>query len=1179
MLKKFGWGAGVALLSAAAIAGCGSKSKGSTIINSGGGDLSNQDQVPFSSIAQNNLAIDGNAFSNNGQSFQNLKVVFNNVAIVSSGSTGGDGSAMVVFSTTDNNTTGFNNVQRIWASHFDGNGFTPPVELDGEDRDSTITGGNARQTVVANVLMCPLNVKNYKDASGQPLQVVSDNDGNWVIVWDANTSFQTPINSDKQLGPRQAAPADGPHKALYYTLFVKSLRTKSVASSTILGGSGATAGAARDYRYGFLHRALEIEALQGGTSALDNVVTTTNGNAGTCRQARPAEDVIGYMFATDTIQGAASNASIDGAGNEPYPIDNGNQEGGLLQQVKLGPNTTLTGTMATPTGAGTALPSSATYRMGDDTTFLRLFYTQIASSRSGSTYTAGTNGNGNNSQQGGQRYTLQSAAFKLDTLTFETTAEFTAYPAKRATSGTQPWSVQPLPNLRVYNQHVFVRYCDASMSSEDGAGAGALGFQLNVGEFSQAMAVLTIANNGAGTNTITTANAHDITLLGAAGKHAIVNTAVTLSGPNGKNAHGSTEGVDFTSGALGDRANQSIYGADEGLEDTTAFVIVQADTIDVSGATNATTEELRLVSAGIKADGTILTGSPKIVSTHAAQKTGNTAGSLFTGDNNSGAQPSNSKAQSLRQLVADSVLDFGTRMSRDGTYVMCAFRQFDGTTLGATLLLNAVAYRTARIGGSVATAFDQRFSAVKKLSTASVAQTESIRTDISTSGAGSLQETRGTGAGQRTIFSAAQGPGENVGDFSRLLDGALGNNTGTLKSTTVPMILAFMPVNKFFFQGGLGYACGYQSDVTKMSVFWVCQDGTDDRVWGGTITTTIPAAAGAPTLASTEAEFEASASVSGPGVPNMGAASGPQNVANFSVVKSSFRFIPFSVQNSDFATTDAGVTNAGVGGQVLVNFTKIVDGTTSDGTFFNQEVISVLFDGTTTSSRVVLSRKFHENAQIANQYGGVYAGGVSKLIDTGTFEGSFRTNNVSVVSTPNNPDFANKPSYGPEAVHVIFNAPTGDTNNSAAGLWTRGWDAKARSQTTFAGAVPADVFFPVAAATAAANVDPVRNDRNLGTNANNDGTLQKTTTVALFIRGDGHEWVSLFENGKWSQDSNGAPTPGLYDNDSSQNVVNVFINAPVDKNCDTLSKSLVGYTKQDAQGNGTDIRYRQRVGN
>jgi hypothetical protein len=215
MIRKLGWGAGVALLAAAGIAGC-SSDKGSTIISGGGGigDLGNLDNLALTSIASNNLAPDGGAFSHNGQSFADLICRFNNASSVTSSSGSADNTCVVVFRTTSSAAAqvgGNNTAERVWASHYDGTGFTPPVELSGEDRNDRVNG----KTNVSSIVLMPLNVKGYLGTNGQALTDVQKNAGNWVILWDAVTSKDTPGNIDDKVGPIQSTPLAGPHHTIY----------------------------------------------------------------------------------------------------------------------------------------------------------------------------------------------------------------------------------------------------------------------------------------------------------------------------------------------------------------------------------------------------------------------------------------------------------------------------------------------------------------------------------------------------------------------------------------------------------------------------------------------------------------------------------------------------------------------------------------------------------------------------------------------------------------------------------------------------------------------------------------------------------------------------------------------------------------------------------------------------
>lgn len=1211
-MRKFGWGAtSLALLSAAAMVGC-SKSKGSTIITlgGGGGDINDGSSTSFGAISLNNLSQDGAGFSHNGQTIGegSVRVVFNEGQVGNVSSSGGganvqfgDGSAIVAFITNDSTNSSTNTSysgERLYLSHFDGNGFTPPVEVTGENRDESLTG----QISLQNMVICPLNTKNYGTTTTTQ-GGARDNDGNWVIVWDATTAFKDPRLNQRRSADVAAA-LNGPHRTLYYTLFQKSLRTKSTALSGAIGRVGTTAGTDREYRYGFLHRAIDITNLGGGEAPLDQGTSATPFvSSGTARFSRPAEDVIGYGFASDTIRGGAGFNSYSGSGTsqsaEPRPIETfygTSLDASLKAREVLGTNS-RTGTVGSAGLSGTARPAASGYKVGDATTFLRVFYTQIVSSGRGS-QSAYSSPSGANAEHAGQRYAMFSTGFNLATQAFDATtagslANEIPMPAKRTNPGV--WGTQPLPGIGVYNQHVFIRYVDGSLKNQSVAnGAG----QTEAENASQAMGVLTVKDNGDGTCKLDTTVSHDVTLLGASGKHNItLRNKINNSNPNPQDGKGGDEFVDFVFARkdggidwfVGGFNGSQVYGADEGLTDTTFFAIVHCDSLGTGNSfNNATTEEVRLIAHAVKADGTIVTGAPKILSAHENQLTRLTAQPAGT---------SAAKLQSLNQSACDSVIDFDSKISRDGTYVMLAFRQFGGTTMGARIVLNAICYRTERQGSTVA--FDTaRFSATKQLSNTSIAQTETVRGDSTTGGVNGLAGAEGVQAGDRTFFQ----PAENTSRVNFVLLRNRGNASGDLRMNTAygdyttPGCLTNAPVTQFRFQDGLGYATGFQSDVKVMNIFWAVQDGTNDRLWASQIKTDLTGT-GAPTIsAATEIELEASSSITGPALANWG----QNNANNPSILKTTYNFIPWSLNlngqliggstKNRFVAHDAGLDSAGVGGACLVSFVKIQDGSTNDNDFFDAGIVSILFTGSAASDRAQIERGVQENTQtsVGNTLGLAAAtdGGFnqqSEAVEVDQQLSQFKTSEIWQVATEKNGDAGTKPSFGPKSIFLVFTAPQVGANNGqgAKHLFARIFSAESRSDSTKASLAFVDRYSPSASTSVTATYpEPSQLNRNLGSNARFSGARTKAGKVSVFLLQDNHGYEAIYNNGKWSQDSNGMPYPGLLDNNHSGTLESMNLASPRDTNGDDLGKTLCALMKNDYTGAGgtKDVRVYYRIG-
>lgn len=1197
MFRKFLGGAWIALAAAAAVAGCSKSNGGGFFPANFGIDLSGQQNFPASAIADNNLAPDGGAFSHNGQNFAELVCKFNQSCTASISSSGGstsqssaDDSAIVAFTTTDNSGTGTNGAQRLWLSHWDGKSFTPPVEVTGDDRDE-LKGGSP--VTVSGILMCPVNTKNYKNGAGAALDTVTANAGNWVIVWDAVTARNTPVNTDTDKGPRADTGNRGPHRTLYYTLFAKDLRSKSTATSSLLGtGKGAattgttpptSAFGVREYRYGFLVKGVEILSppgatapFVGGASELGKASVTSgpNSSLGRARFQRPAEDVISYGMATDTLCGCAKFCATNGTG-EPRPIQTGDFGSRLDRSTALGTNSFASGPNSvagpdagqnhkTQGAAGTARPTGASYSVGDDTSFLRVFYVQLVSSHAatGDTYTAPQDNSG--ATQGGERYRFFSVVFDLATLSFGTPAEL-APPAAR----TNPLKAgtQPLPCFNVYNGHVFWRYLDASNAVDNSAvtGSGGLGYNTDVGQnnnlngthnvtfssLTQAMAVTTIASTGDGKNNVL--NSVDVTKLGGTvGKHS-------LTVPNGpsqttapaNNISALDEHVDFGK----EKCDCCIFGADENLNDTVAFVLVQANTINLGEKT----EEVELAQVVLKVDGTFQTGvNPKVISVH--DKT-DTVG-----------HPSTSvpRDQALRHQKFDSVLDYGCTMNRDGTVIFVAFRQLQGGTLDVSAVLNVVAHRTDRT--TTATAADTRASvpvALNKPAGHAIAK----RGDIS---ATYVVEAGGVNAGERRFFT-----------------GDTGNNFEAASQNMVAHVANTQFLEDWKCQGCLGYGCGFQSSVLKTSYLWLLRDGTVDQVFVAQVTAVITATPTVTVGNEQDVDTTLVSALARPGVTTNG------NADPFSqddlddpfkpLIATTYKFIPGSVNlDEDFHACDCGADAAGVGGGVLIVYQKVVDATTTDGNFFDRQILATCFDGTAFTTRVVMSRGVREDNQTLSdvgQNGAALGQGTSyAAVTRNQWKTKLGASDCTIIEAPGNSDFANKPSFSADLIVVNFNAPAGDSNKSSSVANSRTFKSSLKRESGGTALSFGEQWEPNtdSSITGAKFLEPRRLDRNLGSDAEFQDCWKSGKTIIVLLKQDRHLWGSLTSDGlKWSQDSDGKPTPPLVDNNTSSDVRNYVSSCKAQgKDCADMKGSFLFFSKDDlgsAGGVTGDIRLFVRI--
>jgi hypothetical protein len=342
-LKQLVMSAGVALaVGAVFIIGCSSSS------HSGGGffvpsaaDLNNGDNAPMSSISQNNLASDNAGFSGPDQNFVALQCKVNKKPSNSDGpATSADGSAVVAFQTADQNDGHF----RLYMSYYDGTTFTPPIEVTGQDRDEYAgAGGFAPDITTNNILLIPLNTAGYTGTAGATTGdagAARANSGNWVIVWDAttytvqpntlrpNNALQPTVGSSSvtiplslNQGQRIQQNLQGAHRALYETVFVKSLHTSPSTFSQILGTNGTTTTTgipSREYRYGFLVTAVQVTTLKRGQEVgaqstdfgpFPAVTTTVAGTLDPTVAANSTGDFTGLAANTGTNAGVYANVA------------------------------------------------------------------------------------------------------------------------------------------------------------------------------------------------------------------------------------------------------------------------------------------------------------------------------------------------------------------------------------------------------------------------------------------------------------------------------------------------------------------------------------------------------------------------------------------------------------------------------------------------------------------------------------------------------------------------------------------------------------------------------------------------------------------------------------------------------------------------------------------------------
>jgi hypothetical protein len=934
-MRKSVIGAGFALTAAAiAIVGC-SKS-GSTTVLGTSGEL-NGPSLPASSISQNNLGNDGGGFTNNNQAatlFGGFTCTFNAVnptsdaAIVGSNTVSqvADGSAMLFFVTSDNGTTSFAGREHVWASYWNGSQFTPPVELDGADRDASLAAGSNQATHATATVMIPMNTSSYTDSAGTSQSLPRANSGNWLILWDANTVTQSPaLNGVGTSSAGVTANSNGIHHTVYATMFIKALASTPTATTALIGNtatSGSPNGSPVVCEYGFQTLGTEVTPNRGGTGhGGENVFAGTVGNltgtqvstafvegtGGNLTVVRPAEDVISFGAASDTFVhcaqfGAGGNANFDPTGiigGGGSAIANFTRAGGNAA-FQLGPNVT--------TANNQVFPGAASYTVGDNTSFIQLFWVQLITSHNNGTIENGTSGTSVNI---GPSYQMWTANFDLATMTVgggqsgtasgQAQVPFTAQRMAGAAGlgGTQLVnSTQALPNMVVYNNLLFFNYLDMSLQIAQTGGTGTVegtvgrnpqqpfsntggvvnntfsGGETGASVIMEVVAVLPGVNGTAALST----TVQDITLLGTNGKHSLVNSTPPTISNNGLQIDTGEEYVTF-----GPCFSCSyIIGPDEGQVDVVAFVLGKDTSLTSRGggaAGNVGNTDVELWAVALNAGGATagqletFTNNPRIVSAHVADV----------------AQPSNNNAN-LSAAFHDDVFDVKVQSSRDGTYDVIAYRQAQGANSeNANLDLMCTVYQAYRSAQATAPTLDQR------LPTTNPVQVNTAATN--------------------TAYSASQQV-TGVGGY--------GDEGGW----------ASPPVAAYDFQGHIGYHCGFQGNSKEMSIIWLYADGTNDKLWVSLLTVTLGTTATAnPSITATNAvQIDAGLTVSGQGVndpgqygtANPGVSVTSFGTATYSFLPGSFgEFIPTynsGIGNGESAPGAGGKGGANITGNALVSF-------------------------------------------------------------------------------------------------------------------------------------------------------------------------------------------------------------------------------------------------------------------
>ncbi|MCA8920166.1 MAG: hypothetical protein KDD82_00065 [Planctomycetes bacterium] len=1107
----------------------GCSSDGDTVIIGSGGELNNNDAFPASSIAANNLAPDGGGMSPNNGNVAGVRVIYCCDCCGSDGdSTGVSNDALILFTYTD---TG--GQIHLYATHFSGGSFTPPTRLRAPDRDET-TGINT----AAFSAVC-LSTAGYQATVAADGAAVTRNAGAWVILGDYTTFF-----NDPRLATTAATTGlVGAHRALAQWVFLPELRNSGLTTSDRVGAT------ARTFENGFMTTAIQLEAARTGAGpALGAIVANPPLVGDGTYVAAPAANVQSYGLVSDSFCG---QTCYMGSGTPATPATGGNSDWVRAQPVS---------------GA----PGTSSFTLGEKTTHVGLFYTQIVSSLSGG---------GSFSQfgvgHGGADVNLTFHSLDMKTLTFEAGITMNPPAARNADTDTiQRPGTAWFPGMYGYNQYLFIKYLDMSLNQNVGntnadrlsALPGGVGYSYdNTGGhnggilhatayYEEIIAGFCLVNDGDGTcspgsflgSTAGGADAgHDLSVTGStAGGNHVATVAPTVVNSTLLNAP-KREIANFNHSN-----GRFIFGADEGLGDTTIFWVASDNTNTGTVATAATGDDTNfhraLMASAFQASATgtafVTNGEPRRLSSHQGTD-------FHTG---SDPTPANASRSDLNDPVRGSAGNyFSACMNRTGTWVSVVWTQNLGLSTDFRQALNALVYQTFRpvaatTGGAAPTAgvdFGTRFTAPAEVS-------------------------------DQLPITLVTFPNGIQSRFAQA------NTAGVWNS---------LPVNAYAWQSKVSYRCGFQSNRNILNVAWEQSDATEDRVFvkAMTVTTT---SGGTPSFTlSTAGEIDGTASVQGYRNFNNGSGLAATNVAGSTAT---FRWLNGEVNlGTNVRACDLGADSTGNAGGLFIVYSKVVDGTTSDNDLADRQIFATRFvNGSLDATPVAIGVDVDEQAALPQI--GPNAGVSTGLLDVDDAvngaSGSKSTNNgggyvtddglpnCALVCVPNNDNITSFPDYQGDAIYVYFYGPSATNGSGSRALYTRKFDATIRRNATLASATPnfGDRFNPTAGTGPGSTgfLAPRRLDHQ-DNQVTNVQCCQNGSTVLLGFMQDNHAWAQLTANGIDYLVTNGAPNPYLIDNDTSTDLVSYTFNCcPPDGDARAF---IVTLTKLDSDN---DTRLRLRAG-
>ena len=1130
MLRQVVAGAAAVLTVGMLAVGC--SDDGDTIIGSTGGILNNNDSFPASSIFSNNVWPDGGGFSPNDADLTEWRVIWSCDCCDSDGEFQGDNSALVLF--TVQNNVGLANQTRQFVSHYNGSNFTIPEQLIGVDQNETVAPASVFTAVATQI-----NTSSYTTSVQADQARVQGNDDVWVLLWSATTFTNNPQNLITQVQTSTV----GPHRTVYYTAFRPESRdTNETTVSDFIGTNNPVT-----LRHGWVLPGIEVVPTGFRAGSANDTVTT-----GTAANPTNAANVESFGVVTD---GYCGQASFGGSGLPATGAGGGAQATAYTRAVPV-------------SGAF----RNSRFETGERTSVVQVFYVQNLNSMvaNGPSLAIGQSGGGNAQSNG--RFAAFNASLNLATLQWETPSEFRPAAARNAnTSATTSPGTGFYPTFHTYNTQLFYKYYDASLGvgtnvdplaiqngavayAYDNVGGHEGGVMHATAFYEDILGVATFVDDGDGTSSLVTGSVLDLAAhTSAAGVHDLTNPTVGTG--NTINVAPNREMQNFNL-AAGSKGGKFIYGADEGLGDTTIFY-VSADNTRAGGAEAA---QNNIVRAGYAAavnpgTGTLVAGSPFVWSSHRgahhnAFLAGNAAGTgaedikkdplVAPGGNstNGGDQNHDIGANAVNDEDAQNALGtawyFDACMNRTGEYISLLYLQDLGTSLAFHRAVNVVSYQPFRTvsgatGGQAGTqvAVNLRFTAPL---------------EVSQTGA-----TVGITHDANEYVNNVTGGAETVDRYDAL------------------------PANSYCWQDKLGYRCSFQSNRLVMHVLWEQSDGTEDRLFSRRVTFA-PQAGGTPAQVTlgTIVEYETN---------NLVAANRNSNDTFPFTKRTTFTaldgtFSPIFGGQSGLVASDLGVTdNQGANpGSLFLVFRKVTDATSSDGDFGNAEIFFVTNVNDAITNRISLGRAINEDF---NTPGAAVGGFVASNATANPATGLAPVHGVSAVlcvSGTSVVDIAQLSSQ-PSALYIYFVAPaSGSTNSSGfTGLFTR--KVNLERVRTVQGATFADSIVPTAGTTGPGStgyLEPARLDHNLHAAVTNVQTATAGTSAVILWQQDHHVWGQRTTDGESYLTQNGGPNPALVDQDSNADTINyrMSICEDVDGNA---RNGVIGFEKYDFNGQTTAV--------